>query len=262
MNTKIYLTIDDSPSSHSDELTDFLVQNDVPAILFCRGDLLAEHPAPIIRAAEKGFVIANHAFSHQRASQMSFADIVQDIEKTQSLIEKLYRATGQVQDRKHFRFPHMDRGCGGWVVDYDATPEPYRETLIKLFGEGLNVSMSPPHSEQIERKEKLQEYLRAEGYQQIPSAGVTHDWFMQSEMADAIDAMFTFSTSDWMITKRHAGKWPYKTLDDLKQKIDDDPWLNAGDSANIVLLHDQDELLSVAQELVLHMKARGFEFSV
>lgn len=260
MAGKAYLTIDDSPSSQTDALTDYLAEKNIPAILFCRGDRLAEKPAPAVRAAEKGFVLANHAYSHQRASRLSFAEMVEEIEKTERLIEAACRKAGRPRQGKHFRFPHMDRGCGGWIVDYNALPEKHRETVIKLFGDGLNISLSPPHEEQMIRKRKLQDYLAEEGYTAPSFAGVAHEWFTKTELAEAVDTMFTYSTSDWMVTPRHAGKWPYKTLGDLIAKIDDDPWLNDEDGADIILTHDQDGLLEVTKALLDHMIERNFQF--
>lgn len=262
MAGKLYLTIDDSPSPQTDELTDFLDGYEIPAILFCRGDRLVENFAPIVRAIEKGFIIANHSYHHKRASQLTFAETVHEIEDTESLIEKAYVQARKPRSGKHFRFPHMDRGCGGWVVDYDALPEAYRETVIKLFGDGLNISLAPPHEEQVVRKQKLQDYLKGEGYTSPDFVGVTHPWYVETELAKAVDVMFTYSTSDWMITPRHAGKWPYKMLDDLLAKIDSDPWLMAEDSANIVLAHDQDDMLSATRALIEHMIGRNFEFSI
>lgn len=260
MAGKAYLTIDDSPSPQTDGLTDYLREKNIPAILFCRGDRLAENPEPAARAAEKGFVLANHAYSHRRASQLSFAEMAEEIEKTERLIEAAYQKAGKARQGKHFRFPHMDRGCGGWIVDYNALPESSRDTVIRLFGEGLNISLSPPHEEQIVRKEKLQDYLKEEGYTAPPFTGVTHEWYVNTELAQAVDAMFTFSTSDWMITPRHAGKWPCKTLQDLKDKIDNDPWLAAEGSADIILMHDQDGLLDTTKALLDHMLGRKFSF--
>lgn len=258
--SKIYLTIDDSPSPQTDGLTDFLVREDIPAVLFCRGDRLEQNFDPVVRAIEKGFVAGNHAYSHKRAGQMRVTEVIEEIETTEVLIEKAYKEAGCSRSGKHFRFPHMDRGCGGWVVDYNAVPDTHRETVIKLFGDGLNVSMSPPHEDQIERKAKLQDYLRTEGYTRPSCEGVTHKWFTETEIGQAVDAMFTFSTSDWMITPRHAGKWPYKTLDDLKAKIDNDPWLQDENSADIVLAHDQDGMLGMVMVLMRHMKDNGFVF--
>lgn len=257
---KALLTIDDSPSGDSDALVNFLDERSVPAIFFCRGDRLSENPAPMIRAAERGFIVANHAFHHRRASQISYDAMTAEILATEKLIENIYAQAAKPRPAQYFRFPHMDRGAGGWVFDYDAVPE-HRDALKTLFADGLNVSLTPPTSEQIDKKSKLQDFLHTHGFTQLPSSGITHPWFTHTEAAHAVDAMFTFSTSDWMLTKRHLGKWPYASLADLKRKIDDDPWLNNAASSNIILAHDQPEVLPTVQALVAHMLAKDFSFT-
>jgi hypothetical protein len=153
----------------------------------------------------------------------------------------------------------MDRGCGGWVVDYDAAQE-HRAALLSLFADGLNVTLDPPSQADIEKKQKLQAFLKAEGFTS-PFAGITHRWFAETEMARAVDAMFTFSNSDWMLTARHLAKdWPYKTIADLKRKMDDDPWLWAEDSRHIVLAHDQPEIEKVTIETIRYLLDKGFKF--
>lgn len=257
MMLEAYLTIDDSPSSRTDDLTGALKDRGVPALLFCRGDRLESDPAPIVRAIQKGFVVGNHAYAHTRFSTLPFGQCVHEIEKTEILIEAAYREAGIKRPGKYFRFPHMDRGAGGWIVDYDAAPA-HRDALLKLFGEGLNIDLQKPSSEMMKKKEMLQAYLKKEGF--TAPFFASFPFYAESEMADAVDAMFTYSTSDWMITRRHAGKWPYKSLADLKKKIDNDPWLWHEKSAHIILSHDQDETADTTVALVDYMRDKGFKF--
>jgi len=80
-------------------------------------------------------------------------------------------------------------------------------------------------------------------------------------MAVATDCLYTYSNSDWMLTQRHLGKdWPYKTLDNLKGKIDNDPWLSNSRSHHIILAHDQPEILDVTLATIRHMTHKGIEF--
>ena len=93
--------------------------------------------------------------------------------------------------------------------------------------------------------------------------GVTFPWYTDTEMATARDSLYTFSTSDWMMNPdiRALGyTWQYNSLAELKQKIDDDRWLNATDSANIVLAHDHNNMFDVTTSLIDHMLARGISF--
>jgi peptidoglycan/xylan/chitin deacetylase (PgdA/CDA1 family) len=256
---KAYLTIDDSPSANTDALTDALAARKIPALLFCRGDRVAGNVDAVVRAIGKGFVIGNHAWSHTRFSTLSFEDAVKEIGKTDALIDEAYKKAGVKRPAKYFRFPHMDRGCGGWVVDYDALLPSHRDALVQLFGGGLNVKLDEPSSALKLKKEALQDWLRGHGFRQPDFRGVAHGWYTDTEVAQAADTMFTYSTGDWMVTARHLGKWPYKNTEELKAKIDDDPFLQAP-GAHVILAHDQDELLDVVIALVDHFAEKGFSF--
>ena len=252
MTRRAWLTVDDSPSPETDALTALLAKENIPALLFVRGDRMEGDDASIVRAIDKGFMIGSHAFSHGRASKLGFDIMVDEIQRTDALIDAAYRKAGKARPAKYFRFPHMDRGAGGWVVDFDAAAE-YRQALIDLFSGGVNIDLTPPSQELHDLKKRLQEWLKSEGFTAPDWSAVTHPWFRHTEMARAVDAMFTFSTSDWMIMPRHAGKWPWATPADLIRKIDEDPWLNDESSANIVLMHDQDGMLAITEPLVRRM---------
>ena len=119
-----YLTIDDSPTKHTDMLADFLAARDIPATFFCIGsaykDLhvqcegIEQNPEPIRRVIEKGFLVGNHTYTHRRSSELSFEEVVEEIEKTETLIDGLYRQAGKARPMKLMRFPHIDRG-GRWL---------------------------------------------------------------------------------------------------------------------------------------------------
>lgn len=255
-----YLTIDDSPSPRMDDMVDALAARNVPAVFFCRGDHLERYFNSAVRAIEKGFVLANHSYSHPRASQVSFGDFTDEIRRTQDVIDKAYRAAGVTGDPKLFRFPHMDRGMGGWIIDYDAVPEDQRDAIIRMFSDGLNVTLTPPDQAAREKKDALQDFLRQEGFVTPAFNGVTFPWYTGTEIGQAVDAMFTYSTSDWMVTARHKGKWPWKSVEDLKTKMDNDPWLQKTDSAHVILAHDQAEIFDETMALIDYGLASGMEF--
>ncbi|HEY0901692.1 MAG TPA: polysaccharide deacetylase family protein [Micavibrio sp.] len=272
MTATAYLTIDDSPTYDTDQLTDFLVAREVPAVLFCIGsaytDLhvpcqgMEQLPDPIVRAIDKGFLIGNHTYTHRRSSELSFAEVVSEIEKTEQMIDALYKRAGKARPHKLIRFPHIDRGAGGWVVDYDAAGQ-HGDTLGELFGKGLNITLDPPSAAQVEKKQKIQEYLKREGFSADLFQGVTFPWYCETEMADAADSLYTFSTSDWMMNPdfaAHRAQWAYQSVDALKGKIDQDPWLFSDSSTNIILAHDHNRMLSVTTALIDHMLARGIKF--
>lgn len=260
LTSKAYLTIDDSPSERMDDLVDYLERRGIPALFFCRGDRLEEFRGSAIRALRKGFVLANHAYSHQRSSQKDFDWIVGEIEKTERILEDLYKEAGVSRVGKYFRFPQLDRGTAGWIVDYDRYGDIDRAALLSAFAEGLNVqSMDRPGAADFEKKDRLQAWLAGAGYTQ-PFKGVNHPWFAKGEIAAARDCLYTFSNCDWMVTARHLGKWPYKSLEDLKNKALEDPFLSQGGSVNVILAHDQAEIIDVTIELIEDLAENKLEF--
>lgn len=245
----IYLTIDDSPSPYTDKLVDFLDEHGIAGTFYVRGALVDENPEPLIRALKHGHIVGNHLYSHQRASILPFKKIVDEIEKTEHLIEYLYRQAGSSQKYKLLRFPHMDRGCGAQIVDYEAYPK-YKKQLESIFLDSLNVKPAEPDKNMIEKKGNLQAYLLSKGYEQ-PFKGITHGFFRHTEMVEAYDSMFTYSTGDWMLTKRHLGKWPYKSVNDLVTKMDRTLYLKDEKSADILLIHDdRQDILDVTKKLL------------
>ena len=261
---RAYLTIDDSPSKHTDELTDFLLARKVPAILFVRGAFMEDEAmmAKIVRAIEKGFVIGNHSYAHDRTSVAGFDSQTAQILQTQNLIDRAYALAGKDLPRRYIRFPHMDRGMGGWIIDLDTVPSEHRAYVENLFWDGLYVeTTAKPNGELFRLKDRMQNWLHENGFQKLHTPDVTHPWFLKSEMAEAIDAMYTFSTSDWMLTPRHKGNWHYKSIDDLKRKIDTDQGLSDASSAHIILAHDdREDSLEITTTLVDYFLENGYEF--
>lgn len=258
---KAYLTIDDGPTKTTTQMVDFLTARGIPALLFCRGDKLAANPDPIVDAIKKGFVIGNHAYSHKRASDMGVEDMIAEIQKTEDLINDLYKQADTARPPKYFRFPYLDRGMGSWIVDFNKLPADYHGDVKRVFWEGLNFcEQKVPGEEQRANFLMMQEFLRRENFD-VPFRQIKHGWWRDTEISIAADCMFTYSTADWMLTVRHLVRdWPCKNILDLKDKIDKDPWLNAQGSNHVVLAHDDPEIFDVFQGLVKHFQNSGFEF--
>tara|TARA_R110002124_G_scaffold287216_1_gene471442 strand:+ start:136108 stop:136899 length:792 start_codon:yes stop_codon:yes gene_type:complete len=255
-----YLTIDDSPSIHTLSLCDFLSKQHAPALFYCRGDNIEAHPDVLPEVIQRGFVIGNHGYAHKRAIHMSFEEITADILKCEALIDDAYARAGIERPGKYFRFPYLDRGCGGWIVDFQDMDEETRDIVQNLFAEGLYLDGAVPTKELRAKKEQLQKWLKDQGFS-VPFSDVNFPWYQHPQMRDARDALYTFSTADWMMTARHqALDHPFKTMDDLKRKIDNDPYLWDERSHNIVLIHDQVELKDVFMPLVRYMTRQGIKF--
>jgi peptidoglycan/xylan/chitin deacetylase (PgdA/CDA1 family) len=235
-----YLTIDDSPSPYTDKMIDYLVQNNIPAILFVRGHLLANDPAPIIRAIKHGFIIGNHSYAHRPFGALSYEESVTDIEKCEALIDQAYKDAGVTREGKYFRFPYLDRGDGNRI-------ERHFESVTDM---DMDINADA-------RVQKLQHYLLGAGYTQ--PFQTTHPIYQNPSIADAADCLMTYTSFDWMMTKRHAGKYNYKTIGDLKRRIDD---ANIHDyDGNILIFHDdRDDILSTFKSLIDYMIFKGYKF--
>lgn len=133
--SRLILTIDDIPQRVTVPLVDYLSEMNIPAVFFAVGENIETDPAPAIHALEKGFQIGNHSLSHPSFSKISFEDAVWEIERTETLIDRVYRDAGVKRTVRLFRFPYIDKGG--------------------------------------ENKERLQEYLRSAGFQKPDDSRVT-----------------------------------------------------------------------------------------
>ncbi|MFA7277074.1 MAG: polysaccharide deacetylase family protein [Pseudobdellovibrionaceae bacterium] len=263
---KLYLTIDDSPSLYTDEVTDFLAAEKIPAVLFARGALMEEKEAfdRIVRAAQKGFIIGNHSYAHERTSLIGFESQTQQILTTQTLIDRAYDEAGVAKPSRYFRFPHLDRGCGNaWVIDFNTVPDAERGAVQNLFWDGVRLeTRESPTPAQLELKLRMQHWLIANGFQKLPVPEVTFPWWQKSELGQAVDSLITYSSADWMLLARHRGKWPYASFAELTRKIDTDPWLQNEESASIALMHDygEEDSLTLFKNLVKHFLNQDFRF--
>lgn len=261
MNHKAYLTIDDSPSAITDDLIDFLDSHAIQSLIFVRGDYLEQNPPPIIRAIKKGHIIGNHLYTHQRASKLTIAQIKDEITKTENLIEQAYIEAEKARTLKSVRFPYLDRGMGAWFVEPDkiGTTED-RKIFEDLIETGLgNDKNKTPSQEQISAKNEIQIFLKAEGFAQPSFNACTADWYTNNPcIKAAADTAITCSSSDWMLTKRHLGNWPFENTTDLTDKMMESFLRDEG--AQITLLHDQNELEETFKTFIKNLIERGVEF--
>ncbi|MFO1257532.1 MAG: polysaccharide deacetylase family protein [Gammaproteobacteria bacterium] len=112
MISKIYLTIDDSPSIHTDKKVYFLRKHNISAIFYARGEFIEKYPNQIINAIQHGFIIGNHSYTHPYFSKISLTQCLKELEQTENLINECYLTSGIERPCKIVRFPFADRGAG------------------------------------------------------------------------------------------------------------------------------------------------------
>lgn len=105
------LTVDDVPSSRFAEKLAFLVDRDIPGVLFCWGEKIAGQEGLLIEALHRGYVLGNHSWTHPRFSQLSLSQARGEILETETALEGLHRRAGVPRAHRYFRFPYFDRGA-------------------------------------------------------------------------------------------------------------------------------------------------------
>lgn len=234
MLRKAYLTIDDSPCEHTPALADFLSERKIPALLFVRGAFMEEYPDAIPYAIQKGLAIGNHSYAHIPAGDMTVAQWKDDFEKAENLINAAYEKAGVDRPGYYYRFPYIDRGDGVRVE--------------RIFASGEEGGF-----DDNEETAAFQRYLKEHGFHQ-PFEDMPTQYPLQ-----AADCLFTYTSGDWMLTERHKGHWEYKTVGDLKARIDNDPSLQ-GEGPHIILMHDQSDIHEEACALIDYFIQKNFTF--
>ncbi len=143
---KAYLTIDDGPSERFTELVDFLHERKIPAVFFNRGDNMDARPDAVLYGIERGFIMANHTWSHGHAADLPFEKTCDEIRRTDDILERLYQKAGVKRPAKYFRFPYMDRGMGAFFVEPDGLAPEHLVAHMELLGAGLGHKPEIPAS--------------------------------------------------------------------------------------------------------------------
>lgn len=111
-NKTVALTFDDGPDSkYTEQILEILANYDIKATFFLVGIQIERFPEMVERIANEGHDIGNHSWSHRSFSQLNEKAIVEEIRKTNELIESI---TGQ--STHLFRAPYGD--TSGSVMTY------------------------------------------------------------------------------------------------------------------------------------------------
>lgn len=106
----IYLTIDDTPSIHTKQIVDFLTKYQIPAAFFCRGEFIEKYPKAVSYIIQHGFLVGNHSYSHPYFSHLSLEKCLEEIQKTEDLIDACYHQAQIKRPCKIVRLPFGDLG--------------------------------------------------------------------------------------------------------------------------------------------------------
>ncbi len=124
----VFLTIDDGPfiqgkkrfdleerKANLKTMLDYLTEHRYGAIFFWVGQRLEEalrddeYRMILVDCVRSGFMIGNHSYTHRPFSVLSSQEILNEIDKTDTLIDWLYKNAGVQRSVKLLRFPYGDR---------------------------------------------------------------------------------------------------------------------------------------------------------
>ena len=245
---KVFLTIDDSPGTQFTRKVDLLVKHKIPAIFFCIGQLIEKYPEAVIDSIRKGFIIANHSYTHPYFSKISIEQVKEEIFKTDQIIEEVYQAAGIVRPAKWFRFPYGDKG------------DLKNGKTFSILKRG-----------DPKRKEAVQQILRGLGYHQPRIKGVTYQYMQRAKLWEDADWSWTFDIMEWAMEMDKPIQG-LNNLDKIFQRLEtknprdcrgflrfEDRWLSS-DSDEILLLHDHETTNNKFASIIEYLSKLPFSF--
>lgn len=205
----IYLTIDDGPSRHTCKIVDYLKDRNIPAIMFFCGEHIKNHYKNALYAVENDFVAGNHSYYHKYFSSISSENAISDIDKSENILDDLYKQAGKQRKYKLFRFPYGDKG--------------YSWTKLSVVFKKLNA-----------KYRLLQEHLASINYHKFDIDNLQANFYYKL-LLDDIDMFWTFDTNDWQLGNSECPNFGYQELDNLLGKLKNRP------KDEILLMHDRDD---------------------
>lgn len=160
MNTAL-LTIDDAASKNTPALVDYLTEKGIPAIFFAVGENVEKHYDEALYAVKKGFLLGNHSHTHPAFSSLSLENCIQDIEKCETVLNRLYHDAGMERLYRPFRFPYGDKG-------------------------GIN-------------KASLQQYLKSQHFHKVDDTHLPYAWWKENQLDQDVDTFWTFDFEEYRL---------------------------------------------------------------
>ena len=160
MNTAL-LTIDDFASRNTPALVDYLTEKGIRPILFGWGEMIEKHYDEALYAVKTGFIVGNHSYSHPHFSELTTQQAIEEVEKCESVLNKLYCDAGVERTWRPFRFPYGDKG-------------------------GNN-------------KDALQQYFREHGFHKVDDRHIPYTWWKESACYKDIDTFWTFDFEEYRL---------------------------------------------------------------
>lgn len=99
----IALSIDDAPSTHTDDIMEVLAQNDAHATFFVIGGQVPGREKILRRAVRAGHELGNHAMHDEPSKDLSNDELKSQIHEVQGMLRTAYEAEGKKLANNFFR---------------------------------------------------------------------------------------------------------------------------------------------------------------
>lgn len=159
--SKAILTIDDIASANTPAMVDYLCDRGIPAIMFAIGQNVEKYYDEAIYTLKKGVIVGNHSYSHPCFNDLSFEQAVEEIQKTEEILDKLYSDAGVERCFRPFRFPYGIKGGDNY--------------------------------------EALQNYLKEQGFHKLVDTQIAYPWYAENRLNQDIDTFWTFDFGEYQI---------------------------------------------------------------
>ena len=200
--SKAILTIDDVPSRNTPAVFDYLTARKIQPIYYAIGRNMEQYPQEILYLVRNGAIVGNHSYSHPHFSDLTYEECIGEIEKQEHMLDALHQYAGVARRYKLFRFPYIDKGG--------------------------------------ENKERLQAYLRANGFDRLDDERVLHADYRAKGWGSDIDASFTFDFAEYNVHHKEGVTFE-DIIENVKKNQNEGAALRTAETEQIMLLHAHDE---------------------
>lgn len=159
--SKAILTIDDISSANTSAIVDYLCSKEISAVMFAEGQNVEKYYEEAIYALQKGMIVGNHSYSHPCFNDLTFEQALEEIQKTEEILDRLYRDAGVERRYRPFRFPYGIKGGDNY--------------------------------------EALQNYLKEQGFDKLIDTQITYPWYEENGLHQDIDTFWTFDFGEYQI---------------------------------------------------------------
>ena len=221
------LTIDDISSKNTRAIVDYLLEKKIPAIMFAWGKRVEEYYENALYAVKNGIIVGNHSYSHPFFSQLSLEEAIEEIEKNEAILDKLYQDAGVPRVYRPFRFPYGDKGG--------------------------------------ENKDALQKYFREHGFHKVKDTQIPYAIWKEMGLDKDIDTFWTFDFGEYEI-RPGSGVTIEDILDRTRQVNPElgKSLLTDKEGSHLIIIHAHDETEELVpgyyRILIDHLLDNGFVF--